>query len=114
MITWKRGEFLTWDFSCIDPLVPSNINRDALVDAETNKLAKYSPSLPANYTFLPLIATTLTLFGSHALAFFKELGKRISTRTEDPNEGYYLRQRLALNITKSNYLSFIFSMTDTP
>ncbi|XP_065312798.1 uncharacterized protein LOC135922342 [Gordionus sp. m RMFG-2023] len=113
MIPWKRGEFLTWDFSCIDPLAPSNINRDALVDAETNKLAKYSPSLPANYTFLPLIATTLTSFGSHALAFFKELGKRISTRTEDPNEGYYLRQRLALNIIKSNYLSFIFSMTDT-
>ncbi|CAK9294203.1 unnamed protein product [Gordionus sp. m RMFG-2023] len=111
MIPWKRREFLTWDYSCIDPL---NINKDAIIDTEANKLAKYSPSLPANYTFLPLIATILTLFGSHTLTFFKELGKRISARTEDPNEGFHLRQRLAINIIKYNYLSFIHSMSEAP
>ncbi|XP_065321353.1 4-galactosyl-N-acetylglucosaminide 3-alpha-L-fucosyltransferase 9-like [Gordionus sp. m RMFG-2023] len=43
-------------------------------------------------TIILIIITTLSSFDFYALAFFKELGNLISARTEDPNEGFYLRQ----------------------
>ncbi|CAK9291742.1 unnamed protein product [Gordionus sp. m RMFG-2023] len=106
MIPWKRGEFpnleiLMYQSSCPFQYTPRQI------------ISLNSPSLPANYTFLPLMATTLASLGSHAPTF-KELVKRISARIEDANEGFYIRQSLALIITKCNYLSFILSMTETP
>ncbi|CAK9304565.1 unnamed protein product, partial [Gordionus sp. m RMFG-2023] len=109
LIPWSRGQLLVWDFTCIDPNAPSNHNVDALALAETRKTIKYS-SIDPSFLFIPVACSTLTTFGSEALSFFKELGKRIREKTDQPKESLFLRQRLATAIIRSNYLSLISSI----
>ncbi|CAK9299186.1 unnamed protein product [Gordionus sp. m RMFG-2023] len=59
---------------------------------------------------IPIISTTLTTFGNRALSFFKELGSLIRKLTDEPREGFFLRQRLAIAIHRANYISFIGSL----
>ncbi|XP_065321304.1 uncharacterized protein LOC135928769 [Gordionus sp. m RMFG-2023] len=61
-IPWKRGQSLVWDYSCIDPLAPSNQTVNILEKKETLKIAKYS-EISQEYIFIPIISTTLTTFG---------------------------------------------------
>ncbi|CAK9298468.1 unnamed protein product [Gordionus sp. m RMFG-2023] len=96
------------DYSCIDPLAPSNQIVNILDKKETLKIAKYS-EISQEYIFIPIIST-LTTFGKYALSFFKELGSHIRQLTGEPREGYFLRQRLAIAIHKANYISFIGSL----
>ncbi|CAK9295129.1 unnamed protein product [Gordionus sp. m RMFG-2023] len=107
-IPWKRGQ-LVWDYSCIDPLAPSNQTFNILEKKESLKIAKYS-EISLEYIFIPIISTTLTTFGKYALSFFKELGSHIRQLTGEPREGFFLRQRLAIAIHKANYISFIGSL----
>ncbi|CAK9292669.1 unnamed protein product, partial [Gordionus sp. m RMFG-2023] len=110
LIPWKRGQFLVWDYSCIDPLAPSNQTVNILDERkETLKISKYS-EISQEYIFIPIISTTLTTFGKYALSFFKKLGSHIRQLTGEPREGFFLRQRLAMAIHKANYISSIGSL----
>ncbi|CAK9292432.1 unnamed protein product, partial [Gordionus sp. m RMFG-2023] len=109
LIPRSRGQLLVWDFTCIDPNAPSKHNVDALALAETRKILKYS-SLDPSFLFIPIACSILTIFGSKALSFFKELGTRIREKTDQPKESLFLRQRLATAIIRFNYLSFISSI----
>ncbi|CAK9298167.1 unnamed protein product [Gordionus sp. m RMFG-2023] len=108
-IPWKRGQFLVWDYSCIDPLAPSNQFLNILENKELLKIAKYS-EISQDHFFIPIISTTLTTFGNRALSFFKELGSLIRKLTDEPREGFFLRQRLAIAIHRANYISFMGSL----
>ncbi|CAK9297948.1 unnamed protein product [Gordionus sp. m RMFG-2023] len=59
-----------------------------------------------DHCFIPIISTTIGTFGKLALAFFKNLGSQISKLSEEPREGFFLRQRLSIAILKANYISF--------
>ncbi|XP_065318826.1 uncharacterized protein LOC135926824 [Gordionus sp. m RMFG-2023] len=104
-IPWRRGQLLVWDYSCIDPLAPSNHAINILDQKEQLKTSKYT-EIMNDHCFIPIISTTLGTFGKLALAFFKNLGSQISKLSEEPREGFFLRQRLSIAILKSNYISF--------
>ncbi|CAK9289835.1 unnamed protein product, partial [Gordionus sp. m RMFG-2023] len=106
---WKRGQFLVWDYSCIDPLALSNQSLNILEIKELLKIAKYS-EISQNHLFIPIISTTLTTFGNRAFSFFKELGSLIRKLTDEPREGFFLRRRLAIAIYRANYISFMGSL----
>ncbi|CAK9301836.1 unnamed protein product, partial [Gordionus sp. m RMFG-2023] len=112
-IPWENGRFLAWDFSCVDPLSPSNINKDILKYTEDFKRNKYV-DIPDEYKFVPVVTTTLTSLGSQALSLIKKIGRTLRTKSGDPKEGVYLRQRIGIQIIKSNFTCFIGSFPGEP
>ncbi|XP_065315661.1 uncharacterized protein LOC135924531 [Gordionus sp. m RMFG-2023] len=87
-IPWRRGQLLVWDYSCIDPLAPSNHAINILDQKEQLKISKYTEIIN-DHCFIPIISTTLGTFGKLALAFFKKLGSQISKLSEEPREGFF-------------------------
>ncbi|XP_065321236.1 actinia tenebrosa protease inhibitors-like [Gordionus sp. m RMFG-2023] len=85
-IPFRRGQLLVWDYSCIDPLAPSNHAINILDQKEQLKISKYTEIIN-DHCFIPIISTTLGTFGKLALAFFKKLGSQISKLSEEPREG---------------------------
>jgi hypothetical protein len=107
VLPWASGRCLVWDFTCPDTLAPSHLNRAVVGascvanDAETRKSAKYS-SLSALYKFTPIAVESLGAFGDEALAFFKDLGRRIAAVTAEPRSSQFLLQRLSVAVQRGN------------
>ena len=60
-----------------------------------------------HYTyFLPLAFETLDPICSKALAFLKELGRRLTLATDDKRETVFLFQRLSVAIRRYNAVCF--------
>ena len=63
VLPWANGRYLVWDFTCLDTLAASHLNRAVLGsgvvanDAESRKSTKYS-SLSALYRFIPIAIET--------------------------------------------------------
>ncbi|CAK9293606.1 unnamed protein product [Gordionus sp. m RMFG-2023] len=85
-------------------LAPSNQTHNILEKKESLKIAKYS-EISQEYILIPIISTTLTTFGEMCFIFPRNLAFTYAN-TNEPREGFFLRQRLA---NKTNFISFIGS-----
>ena len=107
LVPWSRGRCLLWDATCPDTLAPSYIERSAAEPgaaaalAETRKSAKYA-ALSIAHEFVPVAIETLGTWGSAALSFVNELGRRISVVTGDQRATSFLKQRLAMAVQRGN------------
>ncbi|CAK9295356.1 unnamed protein product [Gordionus sp. m RMFG-2023] len=108
LIPWSNGIPLAWDYTCIDRFAPS-FNKNSFMRAENSKINKYT-SL-TNCNLIPIVSDTTGSFGNHALTFFKTLGKKIRAITGDPQEGFYLRQRISIDICRSNCIAIHGSLS---
>ena len=94
LIPWKQGQCLVWDFTCPNTIARSYINKSSeqagsvSTSAEEKKVKKYS-SLGKNYIFTPIAVETLGPWGPEAASFIRELGRRLSARTDDPRSGAF-------------------------
>ena len=85
---WKCGRILAWDFTCPDTFSSLHVSLAACEagnvanEAEHKKKVKYS-NLGDQYLFVPLAVETSGSFGSAAMSFIKELGRRIRDNTGD-------------------------------
>ena len=107
MLPWANGRCLIWDFTCPDTLAASHLNRAVLGpgavanDAESRKTLKYR-SLAPTYTFTPVAVETLGPLGDEASSFFRNIGNRIATVTNEPRSYQFLMQRLSVAIQRGN------------
>ena len=78
-----------WDATCTDTLAPSHRAlaardlRAVAADAEQKKRVKYA-HLDHTHHFVPVAVGTLNTMSTEALAFFKEVARRIARVTNEP------------------------------
>jgi hypothetical protein len=110
LVPWQRGKCLLWDATCVSTFAASHLSRTvqtagaAAEFAAARKRDKYS-ALQNNYYFVPLAFETTGCWGSEALVFIKEVGRRIKERGSDVRAGSYLVQRLSIAIQRGNAAS---------
>ncbi len=106
---WKRGMGLLWDFTCADSFAPSRLRNgitNASDEREEAKRQKYA-ELTNLYIFAPVSVETLGIWGTETLKFLKELGRKLSDKSDDPRSGYFLRQRLSVCVARGNTQSVL-------
>jgi hypothetical protein len=107
LIPWREGRCLIWDVTVADTTAVSYVNATATIagsaaeTAASRKETKYA-ELSNNYEFVPIAIETLGSFGSKALSFLSELGRRTSIVTSDVRETSHLFQKLSIAIQRFN------------
>lgn len=110
LVPWQRGKCLVWDATCVSTLAASYLSRTvraarAAAEVAADKKRDIYSSLVPHYIFVPLAFETMGCWGSEALTFVKELGRRLQERGNDARSGYYLMQRLSIAIQRGNATS---------
>jgi len=73
VLPWANGRCMIWDFTCLDTLATSHLNRSVLFagaaanEAERRKVVKYR-SLSALYSFVPVAVELLGALGEKSFA----------------------------------------------
>ncbi|XP_055351591.1 uncharacterized protein LOC129597910 [Paramacrobiotus metropolitanus] len=112
---WKRGLCLAWDVTCVDTVALSHVKATsttvgaAAVQAEDKKSRLYI-YLAGRYLFVPIAFETMGPWGPSAIAFIKELGKRLQQQTGEARSHEFLRQRLSIEIQRGNAASVLGTM----
>ena len=106
LIPWQGGKPLTWDVMVVSTLADSYLHstsHSAGSTAETTsvrKETKYS-SLPPDFIFQPVAIETLGPLNACALS---EVGRRLTSLSEDSHETSFLFQCLSMLISTSTLL----------
>jgi len=117
-IPWASGKCLAWDVTVTDTLAPSYSHLSSISAGKAAERAaelkanKYS-AITTSHDFMPIAFETLGPLNSAAAAFFKSLGKRLSTATGDVREGAFLFQRLSMTIQRFNCVALHDSFVTT-
>src|SRR5580693_2904633 len=110
LIPWARGKCLAWDATVPDTVAASHLHAtwsqagSAANHSSTLKRQKYH-ALDQSHIFIPVAVETFGPWGDEALAFVKEVGRRLSLATGDPRETNFLFQRLGVAIQIGNAAS---------
>lgn len=112
LVPWRRGRCLLWDATCVSTFAASHLRqtiRTAGSAAETaakHKRAKYS-ALEQMYDFVPVAVETAGPWCVEALELFRELGKRLRQKGNDPRSGSWLVQQVSIAIQRGNAASIM-------
>jgi len=93
LIPWQGGRPLVWNVTVATTLAA--LAGAAAETAETRKSVKYA-DLPASYLFEPIAFETLDPMNLSALNLLNDLGRKISSVSDDDREGHFLFQRLSV------------------
>ena len=110
MIPWAQGRCLTWDVTSPDTLAASHLAESAVragsaaAKAEVANITKYA-EIAITHAFVPLAFESLGAWGVQCQQFVSELGRRITTATDDARETSYLRQRLSIAVQRGNAIA---------
>ena len=114
---WTRGRPLVWDVTVPDTIAASHIqftssSACAAADkAAANKTAQYV-KLTSTHHFVPIAVETSGAWSPQSTEFIEELGRRISTITNEP-ETTYLFQRLSTTLQRGNAVAFRNTFSET-
>ena len=114
VIPWRLGHPLAWDATVCDSTAPTYRSLAAsgaeLVakQAEDRKTRIYQ-ALNATHIFIPIAIETSGVFGGEALAFFKDIGYRMRSKTQDPQSFFHLCQQISVCIQQFNSVSVLGS-----
>ncbi|ESO12349.1 hypothetical protein HELRODRAFT_158855 [Helobdella robusta] len=92
LIPWRAGRCLAWDVTVPGTLAERYVNLTskecglAAARAADEKMKKYGSALPS-MEFLPICIEVLGPMDPNTLKFLKEIGKRISVRSEAKGQG---------------------------
>ena len=105
LISSQRGKPLVWNTTVVTALVSSYVDKAAtgagvVSDlAADRKIYKYSSlSSSSDYTIQPVAVDNLGGFITSATSFLTELGRRLSSVSNDSNETAYLFQRISVTL----------------
>ena len=73
--------------------------------AAERKVSRYA-GLSVSYLFVPIAIQTLGPINVAEHSFFFELGRRLSTISDDPRESFFLFQRISILIQRFNEVAF--------
>ena len=103
LVPWQGGGCLAWDATVADTLAPSyvaicaQVTGSAAQAAAERKVSKYA-GLSASHLFVPIAIETLGPINEAGHSFLSELGRRLSTISDDPRESFFLFQRISIMI----------------
>ena len=95
----------------VDTLAPTYVAVSAQVagsaaqTAAERKVSKYA-GLPASHLFVPIAIERLGPINEAGHSFLSELGRRLSTISDDPSESFFLFQRIFILIQRFNEVAF--------
>jgi len=104
LIPWQSGKPLVWDVTVVYPLAVASAAREAGSTAElaaSKKMDKYT-SLAADYHFQPIAVEMLGPINKSASHFLTVLAHKISQRSEDEQETFFLFQCISLLLQRFN------------
>ena len=114
-IPWREGRSATWDVTVINTVATSYLAMSsvrAASAAATRKDSKYN-EISRVHLFYPIAFEIMGPINQAGQDFISDLGRRISSSTEDPRETSFLFQRLSVAIQRFNAVSFTYSFSLT-
>ena len=102
---------MAWDATVVDTLAPSYVAVSAQVTgsaahaAAERKVSKYA-GLSASHLFVPIAIETPGPINEAEHSFLSELGRRLSTISDDHRESLFLFQRIYILIQRFNEVAF--------
>ena len=111
LMPWQGDRCLSWDATVVDTLAPSYVAVSAQVTgsaaqaAAERKVSKYA-GLPASHRLVPIAIEILDPINEAWHSFLSELGRRLSTISDDPTESFFIFQRISILIQKFNEVAF--------
>ena len=111
VIPWSKVKCFTWDFAVPDTFAASHVNDTsskavpAADKAFTSKAAKYA-IFCQSHIFMPIAEETFGVWKKESDDFIVDLGRKISSITNDNRETSFLFQRLSIAIQRGNEISF--------
>jgi len=113
-IPWREGRCATWDVTVTNTVAASYLATSSVCAASaaeaaaTRKDDKYA-EISRVHLFFPLAFETMGPINQVGQDFISELGRRISSCTDDPRETSFLFQRLSVAVQRFNAVSFTYS-----
>lgn len=113
-IPWREGRSATWDVTVTNTVAASYLAMSSVCAASaaeaaaTRKEDKYI-EISRVHLFFPLAFETMGPINLVGQDFISELGRRISSSTDDPRETSFLFQRLSVALQRFNAVSFTYS-----
>ena len=111
LLPWARGKPMAWDVTVPDTYAESHISNTAREAgaaanrASASKTAKYG-ALSVSHIFVPVAIETAGTWGQLAIQLVQEIGKRITTVTENTRETMFVFHRLSIALQKKNAIAF--------
>ena len=111
LVPWTRGKPLAWDMTVPDTYVASYLQLTpttactAVEKAAVNKTKKYV-ALAASHSFVPVAIEISGAWCPQSAEFIEDLGRRITTITNEPFETTYLYQRMSGTLQRGNAVVF--------
>ena len=108
---WQGGRSLAWDATVVDTLVPSYVAVSAQVTgsaaqaAAERKVSKYA-GLLASHLFVPIAIETFGPINEAGHSFLSELGRRLSTISDNPRESFFPFQRIFFLVQRFNEVAY--------
>ena len=114
VVPWKSGRALAWDVTCCDIFAPSYSTVTAsgagmvARRAEERKKALYD-EMVSTHVFILIAIETSGAFGDDTLAFLKEVGYRLRSKSQDPQSFHQLCQQISVCLHKFNSICVLGS-----
>ena len=113
-IPWREGRSATWDVTVTNTVAASYLAMSsvraasAAEAAATRKDMKYI-EISRVHLFFPIAFEIMGPINQAGRDFISDLGRRISSSTDDPRETSFLFQRLSVAVQRFNSVSFTYS-----
>ena len=109
--SWKSGKALLWDVTIVNSVASSYLSASSssvgsIAEMAAEKKEVEYADLSQNYIFQPLAFEALGAINASAIAFFYDLGKRLSAVSGDTREIEFLFQRLSVALQRFNSVTF--------
>jgi len=110
-LPWARGKPMAWDVTVPDTYAESHIGSTATKPGAAahktaqNKIDQYS-ILASTHIFYSFAIETAGTWHEMAIELTQDIGKRITTITEDTRETTFLFRRLSMALQTENAVSF--------
>ena len=102
---------MAWDATVVETFASSYVAVSAQVTdsaaqaAAVKKVSKYA-GLSASHLFVSIAIETLGPINEAGHSFLSEMGRRLSTISDDPREFFFLFQRITIIIQRFNEVAF--------
>jgi len=111
LLPWARGKPMVWDVTVPDTYAESHIGSTATKPGAAahksaqNKIDEYS-ELASTHIFYAFAIETAGTWHEMVIELTQEIGRRITTITEDTRETTFLFQRFSMALQRGNAVSF--------